>query len=170
MYLIPERAIKIGLVLTVVSVLLLGYSSIGIYSSMSSFENRDVAAQNENSTPINVTSGLLITYTVSIKTNQSNRFTAWLTEPSGVKVLESNFTSSGISKSMVAPITGKWIFHVKNDGNNSSQIRIHIGQTSFYLEAGLYGGITMLILGLVFLGYSFNVQRRETIRKSERYR
>ena len=108
-------------------------------------------------------------YRDEITANSTGNFRAWFSEPSGNTVVESNFTGSGISKSIVAPVSGQWVFHVENLEKNSSALKIHLGQISYYLEAGLYFGITVLILGIVFILYFFNVQKRETIRKSKRF-
>lgn len=167
MYLTPERAVKIGLILIVISILLLGYSGFGLFSTTSATKNTAVAGKSEKTMAINVTSGLLLTYTVT--SNSSGNFRAWFSEPSGAVVMESNFTGSGISKSIVAPVSGLWAFHIENLGNNNSYLKIHLGQLSYFLEAGLYSGVTMLIVGLVFIFYFLNVQKRENIRRSKNF-
>ncbi|EQB68721.1 MAG: hypothetical protein M1323_03925 [Candidatus Thermoplasmatota archaeon] len=167
MYLTPERAVKIGMILVVASILIMGYSAFGFYTSSSATKDTVIAGGSEKSMDINVTSGLLLTYTITA--NSTGNFRAWFSEPSGNTVVESNFTGSGISKSIVAPVSGQWVFHVENLEKNSSALKIHLGQISYYLEAGLYFGITVLILGIVFILYFFNVQKRETIRKSKRF-
>jgi hypothetical protein len=166
MYVTPERALKIGLILIVASAIIFGYSFFGLYNSVSSYHETEIAPSAIENMEINVTSGLLLNYAVSVHSGSSGKFVAWFTEPNGDKVLTSNFTNTGISKSMVAPVSGQWFFHLKNDENASTNVSIHLGQISFFLEAGLYGGITVLIVGIVMIAYFFNIQKRERIRSS----
>lgn len=166
MFIRPERALKIGLIIVIIAVIILGVSIYGVISSEISSQNYMVPAGRNESLHVNVTSGVLLTYTIFINSNSTNNFRAWFTEPSGNIILESNFTGSGISKSVVAPVGGQWVFHLENTGKNSSNIRIHLGQLSIIIEAGLYSGITALVVGIVFIGYFFNVTRRERIRRA----
>ena len=112
MYLTPERAVKIGMILVVASILILGYSAFGFYTTASATKDIVIAGDSEKSMNINVTSGLLLTYTITV--NSTGNFRAWFSEPSGKTVVEANFTGSGISKSIVAPVSGQWVFHVEN--------------------------------------------------------
>jgi hypothetical protein len=166
MYIRPERALKIGMIVVIIAVVIIGISIYGTISSEISTQNYRVSAEGNEDIQVNVTQGILLTYSVFINSNFTNNFRAWFTEPSGNVVLESNFTGSGISKSLVAPTGGQWVFHLENLGNNSSDIGIHLGQLSLLLEAGLYAGITALVVGFVFIGYFFSMQRRERIRRS----
>ena len=61
MYLTPERAVKIGMILVVASILILGYSAFGFYTSSSVIKDTVIAGGSEKSMDINVTSGLLLT-------------------------------------------------------------------------------------------------------------
>lgn len=168
MFIRPERALKIGMIVVIAAVIILGVSIYGIISSEISSQNYKVSAGGNENIQINVTQGVLLTYSIFINSNSTNNFRAWFTEPSGDIVLESNFTGSGISNSVVAPVGGQWVFHLENMGKNSSNLRIHLGQLSIILEAGLYSGITALVVGLVFIGYFFNMERRERIRRARR--
>ncbi len=168
MFIRPERALKIGMIVVIAAVIILGVSIYGIISSEISSQNYKVSAGGNENIQVNVTQGVLLTYSIFINSNSTNNFRAWFTEPSGNIILESNFTGSGISNSVVAPVGGQWVFHLENMGKNSSNLRIHLGQLSIILEAGLYSGITALVVGLVFIGYFFNMERRERIRRARR--
>lgn len=168
MFIRPERALKIGMIVVIAAVIILGVSIYGIISSEISSQNYKVPAGGNENIQVNVTQGVLLTYSIFINSNSTNNFRAWFTEPSGNIILESNFTGSGISNSVVAPVGGQWVFHLENMGKNSSNLRIHLGQLSIILEAGLYSGITALVVGLVFIGYFFNMERRERIRRARR--
>ncbi len=169
MYLTPERALKIGMIIVVVSVIILGISVYGVVESEIQSHPYTVLGKNIQQIPVNVTAGALVTYSVVIKSNNTNQFTAWISEPSGNKLLESNFTGSGISESIVASVGGQWVLHVENKGTNSSVLQIHVGQITQAIEAGLYGGITALVVGLILIAYFFNMLKRQRVRQGERF-
>ncbi len=165
MYISSEKALKIGMVVVIAAVVVLGISVYGIISSETSGDYYTVHSGESKNVKVNVTQGILLTYTVLIKTNSTDTFRAWFSEPSGKSVLESNFTGAGISESIVAPEGGLWVFHMENLGKNSSYLRVHLGQLSLALEAALISGISALVVGLVLIGYFFSMQKRERIRR-----
>ncbi|MGP6239283.1 hypothetical protein ACNF40_02550 [Cuniculiplasma sp. SKW4] len=170
MFLRSENALKIGIILLVVSVVVFSVSIFGIYNTINSFTNQD----STNSSPlifsINTSAGEPLSYTVEVRSNTSNNFTTYLKSPNGEKFLEANFTGSGVSKSMVATQSGEWHLYVLNRGNKSSSISVHLGTLPYYLEAGAYLGLTVLVIGIILLIYHFDMGRRERNRQSEKYR
>ncbi len=170
MFLKGETALKIGIVMLIVSVVVFSVSIFGIYSTINSFSNETASHSGPLVFSINTSSGEPLSYTVEVKSNTSNNFTTFLTSPDGSRYLESNFTGSGVSKSMVASESGEWHLYIYNNGNRNSSVSVHLGTLPYYLEAGAYAGLTILVIGIVLVIYSFNMSRREKNRQAERFR
>ncbi len=170
MFLKGETALKMGIALLIVSIVVFSVSIFGIYSTINSFTDVKSRGPSPNIFSINASAGEPLSYTVDINTNTTNNFTTYLLSPGGQIYLESNFTGAGVSRSMVANQNGNWHLYVLNRGNQSSNISVHLGSLPFYLEAGAYAGLTILVVGIVLIIYSFDMARREKNRQAERFR
>ena len=170
MFLKSETALKIGIVLLIVSVVVFSVSIFGIYSTINGFTHEDSTTSSPLVFSINTSAGEPLSYTVEIRSNTSNNFTTYLKSPDGQKFLEANFTGAGVSKSMVATENGEWHLYVVNHGDKNSSISVHLGTLPYYLEAGAYFGLAALVIGVILLIYSFDMGRRERNRQAERFR
>ena len=169
MYLSSQNSIRLGLILILVSVIVMGVSIYGVYTSMDTYRNINMNQGSSSDFYINVSQGQSVSYTILVNNNITSTFTSTLVSPAGGHYQEENFTGGGISESYAVPQGGEWHLTVHMNSGNSTNVSVHIGSLPFIDEAGIYSGITLLAIGIIFILYHFNMERREVEMKKQRF-
>ncbi len=169
MYLSSQNSLRLGLILILVSAIVMGVSIYGVYTSMNTY--RDITMNQGSSSDfyINVSQGQSVSYTILVNNNITSTFTSTLISPTGGYYQEENFTGGGISESYAVPQGGQWHLAVHMNSGNSTNVSVHIGSLPFIDEAGVYSGITLLAIGIVFILFHYNMERREGEMRKQRY-
>ncbi|MGP6293936.1 hypothetical protein [Caldiplasma sukawensis] len=149
-----DKIFIVGVIMIAVSASVLGVSVFTIYSTINHYNEYRIGENGTENISFMYSPGNTIDYSVHILTNNTNKFQSFLLSPQGNKFACSNFTGIGTSESIISQNGGLWHFIVKNENTTrGATLSIFVGVISIYSWTGAYTGASLLIVGIIIVGF-----------------